>query len=171
MISKFPGRCDRCGRHVDAGETIRWLSRGKIECSDCINTEIPHETPSDGSTADQWANALSWHIEPSKPVDIVAPTPKPTIQQRIQQQVDKTPVQSLKPGPESDQIYDYTSLPELDVSTTLTLNAMVLVINAIDTLEEDQRLQLLAHSEWYANNANGGSRRYIWRRMSSALTI
>lgn len=46
MTSKFDGTCSDCERHVAAGETIYWLSRGVIECADCarINQREPVST-------------------------------------------------------------------------------------------------------------------------------
>ena len=80
MTARYPGKCDRCGRHVEAGETITWITRGVIECRHCTTgtaSAVPvtgkFAPDANGSDADAWATAMSWDSAPEPGASI---TPK-----------------------------------------------------------------------------------------------
>jgi len=93
MISKYSGKCSKCGERVEAGEAIYWLARGQIECNDCTGgaaydavmnsgaSAAPKVTAND-THADKWAAAMDWDTSapqtPPKPRKAKpAPKPKP----------------------------------------------------------------------------------------------
>ena len=80
MISKYDGTCDDCGRKIHAGEQIYWISRGVVQCSDCMpyNDNAPAATMPN-SNAGSWSNALAWNSAPPPGASINAsPAPVAT---------------------------------------------------------------------------------------------
>lgn len=73
MNSIYYGKCSACERKVTPGERIAWLSKGTIECSDCMapeNTADSAPQPAQATnavTGDSWADALAWDASKPEP--------------------------------------------------------------------------------------------------------
>lgn len=91
MTSRFDSHCDNCRNGIQAGDTIKWVSKGVVECMDCASLPTPQENmrgiaplagvPTVGSVADQWTAAMSWEEtapEPGSSINIDKPAIVPT---------------------------------------------------------------------------------------------
>ena len=181
MASKFAGHCDNCGRHIETGEMILWLSRGVIECDDCMTSNevydtlldnVP-ETPSDRQTGDKWAKALSWDANQTPK------TPEPTTAARACHNNVVIGGESIKPELIATSRVECTNeitkpktdepLPSLDPQAQTVCDLLVTLVNAIDRMSTDQCATVKQHAQDFWLNSASASRRELWGRVADNL--
>ena len=188
MISKFNGVCNICRSAVNAGDSIKWISKGVVECMACADTAAPVTVD---SVSDKWAAAMSWDdeapapgasiqsdnvesISAQIPARVAAPViagPGPDDSPKSFKQV-VTPALVDAPAPKPALVVVDTdstarkanpvAAPVGDPMTALLSDQLVTLVNAIDNATTDQRHALKAFAQQLARSSDRASRARIW---------
>ena len=168
MTSKFDGTCSACQRHVNAGETIRWLARGTIECSDCMGVSDapaqPQQQPNQPAKSDAWRAAMTWDDDTPQPGASLTTVTKPSAPPKPDNVTQLRDVSAPEPvtAPMTD-----TNEPS-DVVPILS-DLLVLLVNALDNATPGERQQVFAQAIQMAETASTPSRKHYWRQLSETV--
>lgn len=163
LTAKFAGKCNDCGRHVDAGEQILWISRGVIECSDCMDKPelgaaraLPVSAPKPLEGA-AWDQAFSWDESATQPPAEAPPAPKaPKV-------VSINRIVPANSEPAED-------IPALDAQAQTVCDLLVTLINAAARLNADQCRAVRKHATDLAEHSDNETRRHLWAQAAQALS-
>jgi len=179
ITARFDGTCSCCGRHVDAGEPITWISRGTIDCSDCTpikpSTDAP-QTPQDAPKPKTWGKAFTWDETPPQINTRAAkPEPKPDAKPNSQwfpvakSKPKPAPKPAPKPDPKPVPTHNDAYLNQ-DAQTQTVIDLLVTLVNAADRLTADQCESVRNFAFYQKHHSASESRRRMFAQAADALS-
>jgi len=155
ITAKYDGTCSCCGRHVDAGEPITWLSKGIIECADCTPQTLQKATKSDA-----WEKAFTWDNHANQY------TPKPDSQ--LFPVAKSTPKPEPKPEPtHTDPIDPFINQ---DAQAQTVIDLLVTLVNAANRLNTEQCETVRKFAFHQQHHSASSSRRQMFAHAAKALS-
>lgn len=174
MQSKFDSACCDCRAPINKGETIYYIGKGRAQCQNCA----PRIAEAPAAESKDWSSALAWKAAPA-PGESITQTAKPasvSIPPSNPRRSDTRTAEIAAEAKSADVIdlpqpvkIERDNPPVMDDSVAIIRDMLVLLVNAIDNANRDQRRALDSLARDMMTNASTIPRSRIWAALADVI--